>query len=185
MKLFVKNMVCNRCKMVVKSELEKFGLHVISIDLGVVVVENADVVTSGQVNAALNVYGFSLITDKKDRLIERIKNLIVELVHYENSNTKTNLSTYLSDKLNQDYNYISKLFSVAEGITIEKYFIAQKTERVKELIAYNEFTLSEIADVANYSSVAHLSKQFKSVTGFTPTHFKASKNKKRNELDFV
>jgi len=129
--------------------------------------------------------GFELIDDKKNRLIENIKKIIIELVQKQNSDLKTNLSDYLSNKLHHDYNYISNLFSEVEGTTIEKYFIAQKIEKVKELLVYDELSLSEIAYKLNYSSVAHLSNQFKKVTGLTPTYFKNIKEIKRKPLDEV
>ena len=133
----------------------------------------------------LEAVGFYLIDDKKSRLIEQIKTLVIELVHYNSNNLKINLSDYISEKLHHDYNYISNLFSEVEGTTIEKYFITQKIERVKELLVYDELTLNEIADQLNYSSTAHLSAQFKKVTGFTPSYFKKIKENKRKPLDEV
>lgn len=179
-------MVCNRCIMVVKSELEKLGVDVRSIHLGEVEIsrklnENECITFQN----ALQKLGFSLIDNKKSRLIEKVKSLIVELVQNENSELKINLSDYLSEKTEQDYKYISHLFSEVEGITIEKYYIAQKIEKVKELLVYDEFTLSEIAWKLNYSSVAHLSNQFKKVTGLTPSHFKDIRTIKRKPLDEV
>ena len=123
--------------------------------------------------------------DKKSRLIERIKTLIIELVHRQNNELSINLSDYLKSHVNHDYHYVSALFSEVEGTTIEKYFIAQKIEKVKELLVYDELSLSEIADQLNYSSVGYLSSQFKKVTGFTPSHFKQIKEKKRKPLDQV
>jgi len=123
------------------------------------------------------------LDDKISKTIERIKNLIVNLVHYQNQKLKINFSTYLSEDLKQDYSTLSKLFSETEGTTIERYFIAQKIEKTKELLIYNELTLSEIAIQLNYSNVAHLSNQFKKVTGFTPTYFKKLKDKKRKQID--
>lgn len=184
MKLYIKNMVCNRCKMVVKTELEKFGLYVTAVDLGEAEVkEELDAKQKNNLNRVLNAFGFELIDDKKSRLIENIKNIIVELAHYTTGQPKTNLSDYLSKKLNHDYTYLSNLFSETEGTTIEKYFIAQKIERVKELLVYDELSISEIAFQLNYSSVGYLSNQFKKVTGFTPSHFKMIKEKKRKPLD--
>jgi len=185
-KLYIKNMVCDRCKMVVKSELEKLGISPLHVDLGEVTL---DTPLSNKQKSELksNLYplGFELIDDKKSRLIEQIKTLIIELVHYDNNQLKINLSDYLSDKLHHDYNYISNLFSEIEGTTIEKYFIAQKIEKVKELLVYDELTLSEIAFQLSYSSTAHLSSQFKKVTGLTPSHFKEIKINKRKPLDKV
>lgn len=184
MKLYIKNMVCGRCKMVVKSELEKIGLHLISVDLGEV--EITDEFQGHQrqdIHSALQKFGFALLDDKKSIVIERIKNLIVDLVQNKNNFLKTNLSDYLSRELLHDYTYITNLFTQVEGATIEKYFIAQKIERVKELLVYDELTLSEISYQLNYSSVSHLSKQFKKVTGLTPSHYKQLKEQKRNPLE--
>lgn len=184
MKLYIKNMVCNRCKMVVKSELEKLGLRPVSVDLGEVEIANELQGYQRQdIHAALQKFGFALLDDKKSVIIERVKNLIVDLVQNKNNQLKTNLSDYLSRELNHDYTYITNLFTQVEGTTIEQYFIAQKIERVKELLVYDELSLSEIAYQLNYSSVAHLSTQFKKVTGFTPSHFKQLKEKKRNPLE--
>jgi YesN/AraC family two-component response regulator len=177
-------MVCGRCIMVVKSKLEKFGLKILSIQLGEV--EIKDNITKTQKDTLakqLFSLGFVLIDDKKSKTIEKIKNLIIELVHFKNNEISSNLSTYLSDHLLQDYNTLSNLFSEVEGSTIEHYFIAQKIEKAKELLIYNELTLTEIAFQLNYSSVAYLSSQFKKVTGFTPTHFKQLQNKKRIQID--
>lgn len=185
-KLYIKNMVCDRCKMVVKSELEKLGFIPVNIDLGEVELDKPiNDHQKSQIQNILSPLGFELIDDKKSRLIEQIKTLIIELVHYNGNGLKINLSDYLSDKLNHDYNYISNLFSEIEGTTIEKYFIAQKIEKVKELLVYDELTLNEIAFRLNYSSTAHLSSQFKKVTGLTPSHFKEIKTNKRKPLDKV
>jgi len=185
-KLYIKNMVCDRCKMVVRSELEKLGFHPVHVELGEITL--SDKLSDNQITVieqSLQPLGFELIDDKKSRLIEQIKTVIIELVHYNNSDLKINLSDYLSQKLNHDYNYISNLFSEVEGTTIEKYFIAQKIEKVKELLVYGELTLSEIAFRLNYSSTAHLSSQFKKVTGLTPSHFKQVRTNKRKPLDKV
>ena len=184
MTLYIKNMVCSRCKMVVKSEFEKLGLHTISVELGEV--ELQDTITENQKKILLQnlqALGFDLIDDKKSKTIEKIKNLIVDLVHHKNNELKVNLSDYLAENLNQDYNSLSNLFSEIENTTIEKYFISQKIEKVKELLIYNELSLSEIADILNYSNVAHLSNQFKKITGFTPTHFRQLKDKKRIQIE--
>ncbi|UQD55150.1 AraC family transcriptional regulator [Flavobacterium sp. K5-23] len=184
MKLYIKNMVCSRCEMAVKAELEKIGHPVVSMTLGEVEV-SGDIEKSEMqlLTNNLNLLGFELLDDKVSKIIERIKNLIVDLVHYKTEKLKTNLSNYLAEDLQQDYNSLSNLFSEMEGITIEHYFIAQKIERAKELLIYNELTLSEIAFQLNYSNVAHLSNQFKKTTGFTPTHFKKLKDKKRIQID--
>ena len=184
MKLHIKNMVCNRCKIVVKSELEKLGLHPVSVDLGEV--DIADELQGYQrqdIHTALQKFGFALLDDKKSVVIERVKNLIIDLVQNKNNQLKTNLSDYLSRELNHDYTYITNLFTQVEGTTIEQYFIAQKIERVKELLVYDEISLSEISYQLNYSSVSHLSKQFKKVTGLTPSHYKQLKEKKRKPLE--
>lgn len=179
-------MVCNRCVMVVKAELEKFGLTPIKVEMG-----SAEVSSSlnkedlERLNEKLVSLGFALMSDKKSQLVEQVKNIIVDLVQNQNADLKINLSNLLEDKLNHDYNYISSTFSEIENTTIEKYFIHQKIERVKELIVYDELTLSEIAFQLHYSSVAHLSSQFKKITGLSPSHFKTIKTNKRTPLDEV
>lgn len=186
MKLYIKNMVCNRCIMVVQQELEKLGFSPIRILLGEV--EMAQTLSDEQkslIRRHLQVFGFELIDDKKSRLINQVKSAVIELVHQQNSALKTNLSDHLVQKTDQDYTYLSNLFSEVEGTTIEKYFIAQKIEKVKELLVYDQLTLSEIAFQLHYSSVAHLSSQFKKVTGLTPSHFKHIKAEKRRPLDEV
>ncbi len=184
--LFIKNMVCNRCILVVKNELEKLELHPDIVKLGEVTLEKEPTAEEkNNLTKALISLGFELIDNKKSRLIEKIKNLIIELVHHQNNEIKTNLSDILSSKLHHDYNYLSNLFSEVEGTTIEKYFIAQKIEKVKELLVYDELSLSEIAFRLNYSSVAYLSNQFKKVTGLSPTHFKNIREDKRKPLDEV
>ncbi|CAD0007426.1 AraC family transcriptional regulator [Flavobacterium chungangense] len=179
-------MVCARCKMVVESEFKKLGLHTISVELGEIELkEELDDKQKEVLLVNLQTLGFDLIDDKKTKTVERIKNLIVDLVHHKNNDLKINLSDYLSENLNQDYNSLSNLFSEIENTTIEKYFISQKIEKVKELLIYNELSLSEIADILNYSNVAHLSNQFKKITGFTPTSFKQSKDKKRIQIENI
>lgn len=185
-RLYIRNMVCGRCKMVVKSEFEQLGLPVVSVALGEVELEEE--INEDQKQALLqrlHLLGFDLIDDKKSKTIEKIKTLIIDLVHHQNNELKTNLSDYLSKNLLQDYNSLSNLFSEVENTTIEKYFISQKIEKVKELIMYNELTLSEIADMLHYSNVAHLSNQFKKITGFTPTYFKQLKDKKRQQIEHL
>lgn len=177
-------MVCNRCNIVVKSELEKLGFHTISVELGEVnLLEDFKDDEKNIVSKKLRSLGFELLDDKTKITIERIKNLIIDLVHHQNIEIKINLSHYLNNHLMQDYNLLSNLFSEVEGKTIEHYFISQKTEKVKELLLYNELTLSEIAFKLNYSDVAHLSNQFKKTTGLTPTHFKKLKENKRVQID--
>ena len=182
--LYIKNMVCSRCKMVVKSELEKFGLTIITVDLGKVEILEESIENQKQkLEKSLQLLGFELLDNKTSRTVERIKNLIIDLVHNYNTILKINLSQYLSQDLSQDYNTISHIFSGAEGTTIEHYFIAQKIEKVKELMLYGEFSLSQIAHKMQYSDIAHLSNQFKKVTGFSPTTFKNSKNKTRIHIE--
>lgn len=185
-KLYIKNMVCPRCIMVVKAELAKLGIEAQSVELGEVTLQQKlGEDKKKQLNEVLHSLGFALIDDKRSRLIEQVKNLIIELVREKNSNLRTNLSDYIAGYVHHDYSYISNLFSEVTGSSIEKYFIAQKTERVKELLVYDELSLSEIANELNYSSVAHLSAQFKKVTGFTPSHYKQIKEQKRKTLDEI
>ncbi|MBS3993023.1 MAG: helix-turn-helix transcriptional regulator [Bacteroidetes bacterium] len=186
MKIYIKNMVCNRCIMVVKSELENMGYTLLNISLGVVEFKsNLSAAQKLTINNRLRILGFELIDDKKSRLIEKIKSLIIELVQNHDSKLKDNLSALISHELNHDYTYLSNLFSQVEGMTIEKFFIAQKIEKVKELLVYDELSLSEIAFRLHYSNVAHLSSQFKKVTGVTPSHFKNIRDNKRRSLDEV
>lgn len=184
MKLYIKNMVCSRCKMVVKSEFEKLGLRPLTVELGEIDTGN-DLLKEQllQLDTNLRILGFELIDDKKSQTIEKIKNTIVTLIHHSDQDLKTNLSVFIASELHQDYNYLSNLFSEVEGTTIEKYFIAHKIEKVKELLVYDELTLSEIADRLGYSSVAYLSNQFKKITGFTPSYFKSLKENKRTNIE--
>ncbi|THU38229.1 helix-turn-helix transcriptional regulator [Niastella caeni] len=184
MKLYIKNMVCIRCKMVVKEELSKLGLHFISVELGEAeVLENISAEQHDQIRTALLKSGLELMDDKKSVLIQKIKNVIIELVHYSEEPLAINFSEFLSQKLNYDYTYLANLFSEVQGTTIEQFLIAHKIERVKELLVYDELNLTEIAYRMHYSSVAHLSAQFKKVTGLTPSHFKQLKYKRRSMLD--
>ncbi|MDZ4809904.1 MAG: AraC family transcriptional regulator [Bacteroidota bacterium] len=184
MKLYIKNMVCSRCKMMVKAQLENKGLRPLSVNLGEVEIEEElSKARLSQLDTSLKSVGFELIDDKKSQTIEKIKNVIIKLVHHSDHNIKTNLSAFITSQIHQDYNYLSNLFSAIEGTTIEKYFITQRIERVKELIVYDEFTLSEIADQLGYSSVAYLSNQFKKITGFTPSYFKSLKEYKRKNIE--
>ncbi|PZR37722.1 MAG: AraC family transcriptional regulator [Azospira oryzae] len=186
MKLYIKYMVSIRCKMIVKDQLEKNGIPYKEVNLGEVVLTNP--ISETQKNllkTALLSFGLEVMDDKKAMLIEKIKNAIVEMVHYNEELPKVNFSTYLSEKLNYDYTYLSNLFSETEGSTIEHYILLHKIERVKELIIYGELNLTEIAFKLHYSSVAHLSNQFKKITGLTPSFFKSLKNKKRTMLENV
>ncbi|MEO6719238.1 MAG: AraC family transcriptional regulator [Ferruginibacter sp.] len=184
MKLYIKNMVCSRCKMVVRGELEKAGLHPLTVELGEVEIkEQPTAAALHQLDQSLQSLGFEIIDDRKSRIIEKIKNSIVELIHHTDENIDVNLSEYISQKLNYDYNYLSNLFSEVEGITIEKYLIAQKIEKVKELLKYDELTLSQIADQLGYSSVAYLSNQFKKQTGLSPSFYKSLKQNSRRNIE--
>jgi YesN/AraC family two-component response regulator len=172
-------MVCIRCKLVVKDELCKLGLAFVHVDLGEVELEEA--LSSANCIALKRAFlkvGLTLLEDKKSVLIQKIKNVVVELVHYSDEPLRVNFSDYLSEKLQHDYTYLANLFSEVQGTTIEKFIITHKIERVKELLVYNELNLSEIAYQMHYSSVAYLSTQFKRVTGLTPSHFKQLKVKK-------
>lgn len=170
--------------MVVKEELTKLGFHFTSVELGEAeVIENVSAEQHQKIKSALLKSGLELMDDKKSILIQKIKNVIMELVHYSDEPLTINFSEYLSQKLNYDYTYLANLFSEVQGTTIEKFLIAHKIERVKELLVYNELNLTEIAYRMHYSSVAHLSAQFKKVTGLTPSHFKQLKNKRRSMLD--
>jgi AraC-like DNA-binding protein len=177
-------MVCRRCILVVRSELEKLGLHPVSIELGKVILEEDSIDTKRpELDANLRALGFEIIDDKKSKTIDKIKTLIIELIHKQDNNLNENLSKYLSVQLTQDYNSLSNLFSEVTNTTIEKYFIAQKIERVKELLMYDELTLKEIAFKLNYSSVAYLSNQFRKITGFSPSYYKQLKNQKRKQIE--
>ena len=179
-------MVCIRCKMVVKSELTKLGLHYVVVDLGEVeIMENIKDTQKEQLKTGLLKSGLELMDDKKAILVEKIKTIIVELVHYTDDQIKINLSDHLSEKLLHNYTYLANLFSEVKGTTIEKFYLAHKIEKVKELLVYDELNLTEIADKMHYSSVAHLSNQFKKITGLTPSHFKHLKHKRRKVLGNV
>ena len=179
-------MVCIRCKMVVKSELEKLGLHYTTVELGEAeIMENISTEQLDQLNIALKKTGLELMDDKKSILVEKIKTIIIELVHYTDEQIKINLSDYLSEKLNYNYTYLANLFSEVKGTTIEKFYLTHKIEKVKELLVYDELNLTEIAYKLHYSSVAHLSNQFKKMTGLTPSHFKNLKHKRRSALGNV
>jgi YesN/AraC family two-component response regulator len=185
MKLHIKNMVCDRCKMVVKSELEQSKFNVLSIDLGEAeITETLNQKQLTALNERLQAVGFSLIDDRKTRVVEKTKNLIVALVHSQNNGLTTTLSQYLSFEIGQDYSSISHWFSAHEGTTIEQYYVLQRIERVKELLSYDELNLNEISDLLHYSSASHLSKQFKKVTSMTPSQFKATEQL-RQPLDEV
>jgi len=179
-------MVSNRCKLVVKEELRRLGLHFILVDLGEIeIMEDISPVQKDELRAALHDSGLELMDDKRAVLIEKIKNAIIEMVHHSDEMIKVNFSDYLSEKLNHDYTYLANLFSEIQGTTIEQFVIHHKIERIKELIIYDELNITEIAWKMNYSSVAHLSNQFKKVTGLTPSHFKQLKVKRRSPIEEV
>jgi AraC-like DNA-binding protein len=186
MKLYIKNMVCNRCKMVVENELKKSGLHPEAIELGEVMIrEDLSEEQKKRLNETLLPFGFELIDDKKSRIIEQIRNLIVKSIHHSQEPITTNYSDFIARALHHDYTYLSNLFSAVEGITIEKYIILQKTEKIKELLIYDELSINEIADRLGYSTAAHLSNQFKKATGYSPLQFKKLYNKNRIPLEEV
>ena len=184
MKLFIKNMVCPRCILAVKTEFEKLGLQYLDIDLGeVTLVNNISKEEKAKLKKALEQIGFELLDDENSIVISKIKSVLIDLIHNKNNDITIPLSVYLVQILHQDYSKISNLFSLTEGISIEKYFINLKIEKVKELMVYDELSLSEIANLLNYSSVSHLSHQFKKVTGFSPSYFKTIKENKRTAID--
>jgi AraC-like DNA-binding protein len=179
-------MVSSRCKAAVKVALSKLDLHFIVVDLGEVeIMEDITPAQREVLKADLLNIGFELMDDKRGILIERIKNVIVEMIHHADELPKINFSNYLSEKLSHDYTYMANLFSEVQGTTIEQFIISHKVERIKELIIYGELNITEIAWKMNYSSVAHLSNQFKKVTGLTPTHFKQLKDKRRSPIEEV
>lgn len=186
--LTIKNMVCNRCIRVVREELEKLGLDVRSVVLGeAVIASGKNDIDYHQIKTILNTNGFDIVDDRKAKTVEKIKNSIIRLIHHNEGleEFEMNYSEYLAREVNADYHHISALFSSIEGITIEKYIILQKTERVKELLKYGELTLSEIAYQMGYSSVAHLSNQFKKITGLTPSSFKQMTVSARQPIDLI
>jgi AraC-like DNA-binding protein len=171
--------------MLVREELKNLGLHFI-VDMGVAdIMEDITPEQREQIRSALLRSGLELMDDKKAVLIEKIKTVIIEMIHYKDELPKVNFSDYLSEKLHYDYTYMANLFSEVQGTTIEKFMISHKIERVKELIIYDELNLTEIAWNMHYSSVAHLSNQFKKITGLTPSHFKNLKEKRRNPIEEI
>jgi len=186
LKIYIKYMVSARCKMAVKEALKGLGLHFIVVDLGEVeIMENISAEQRGQLASALLNSGLELMDDKRAVLIERIKNAIIELVHHNDEIIKINFSDFISKKLEHDYTYLANLFSEVQGTTIEQFIILHKVERIKELIIYDELNITEIAWKMNYSSVAHLSNQFKKVTGLSPSHFKQLKDKRRSPIEEI
>lgn len=185
--LNIKNMVCNRCIKVVREEIEKLGYHVLEISLGEAVIESINKINVSQIENILKLNGFELIDDKNSRLIEKIKLTVISKIKdlSEGKISKVNFVNAITNDTHLSYQYISTLFSSIEGTTIEKFIILQKIEKVKELLVYDELTLSEIAYRLEYSSVQHLSNQFKKVTGLTPSYFKQFKELRRKPIDKV
>lgn len=184
MKLYIKYMVSLRCKMLVKEDLKNLGLNYVNVDLGVVdIMEDITMEQKLQLKENLMKSGLELLDDKRSILIENIKNVIIEMVHYTDELPKVNYSDYISEKLGYDYTYLSNMFSEVNGITIQQFIIIHKIERVKELLIYDELNLTEISYIMHYSSVAHLSSQFKKVTGLTPTFYKQLKDKRKQNLE--
>jgi AraC-like DNA-binding protein len=184
MKLYIKYMVSLRCKMIVKEELHKIGINDAVIILGMV--ETATDLNAEQCQHfadCLKQSGLELMDDKKAILIERIKNVIIEMVHYSDQLPATNYSDYISKVLHHDYTYLSNIFSEVKGITIQQFIILHKIEKVKELLLYDELSLTQIADKMHYSSVSHLSNQFKKITGLSPSFFKLMKQKRNKNLE--
>jgi AraC-like DNA-binding protein len=182
--LYIKYMVSLRCKMMVKEELKKLGLHYVVIDLGVVeILEEMTDEQRRQLKENLLKSGLELLDDKKNILIEKIKNVITEMIHYSDELPKVNYSDYISEKLGYDYTYLANIFSEVKGITIQQFIIIHKIERVKELLLYDELSLTEISHNLHYSSVAHLSNQFKKVTGLSPSFYKQLKEKRKSNLE--
>ncbi|MEX1239261.1 MAG: helix-turn-helix domain-containing protein [Cyclobacteriaceae bacterium] len=186
MKLFIKYMVSTRCKMAVKEELRKLGLHFIVVDLGEVeIMESLNAEERAALKSGLLLSGLELMDDKRAVLIEKIQNVITEMIHHSDELPKTNFSDYLSEKLSYDYTYLSNLFSEVKGITIQQFIIHHKIERAKELLCYEELSLTEISFKLHYSSVAHLSNQFKKITGLSPSEYKKLKDKRRSPLEEI
>ena len=186
LKVYIKYMVSNRCKMAVKEVLKELGLHFIVVDLGEVeIMEKISEEQQEQLKLALQRSGLELMDDKKAVLIEKVKNVITEMVHYSEELPKMNYSDYISKKLDYDYTYLSNLFTEVKGITIQQFIIIHKIERAKELLLYDELNLTQISFKLNYSSVGHLSNQFKKITGLTPSHFKQLKDKKRIPIEEI
>jgi len=182
--IYIKYMVSQRCKMVVKQELQNIGLHYVNVDLGTVqILENIADSQKEQLGKNLQKYGLELLGDNRKIIIEKIKSVIIEMIHYSDEIPKVNYSDYISDKLGYDYTYLANAFSEVKGITIQQFIIINKIERVKELLLYDEFNLTEISFKLHYSSVAHLSNQFKKITGLTPSYFRKLKKKRFINLE--
>jgi len=186
MNIYIKYMVSDRCKMAVKETLKKLGIHVIQVELGVVeILDELPENKIMQLKDALLLLGFELIEDRRAILIERIKNTVIEMVHHSDDMLKVNFSDYLSEKMNYDYTYLANIFSEVQGTSIEHFIITHKVERVKEFIIYDELSITEIAYKMNYSSLAHLSGQFKRITGLTPSYFRKLKLKRLEPIENI
>ncbi|MEB2781491.1 helix-turn-helix domain-containing protein [Algoriphagus persicinus] len=186
MKLYIKYMVSLRCKILVMDELKKLGIHYMIVELGMVeILEEITQEQRAQLKRNLVKSGLQLLDDKRSIIIEKIKNLIIEMIHYSDELPKVNYSDYISENLGYDYTYLSNIFSEVKGITIQQFIITHKIERVKELLIYDELNLTEISYKLHYSSVAHLSNQFKKITGLTPTFYKQLKDKRKQNLEDV
>jgi AraC-like DNA-binding protein len=184
MKLYIKYMVSLRCRMIVEEELDRLAIPHVTVDLGMVdIPENISEEQRGQLKMNLLRSGLELMDDKRSILIERIKSAVIEMIHYSEETPKINFSEYLSEKLQYDYTYLSNIFSEVKGMTIQQFIIMHKIEKVKELLLYNELSLTEISHKLHYSSVAHLSNQFKKVTGLSPSFFKQLKQKRKSNLE--
>ncbi|TCP23618.1 helix-turn-helix protein [Tenacibaculum skagerrakense] len=184
--IYIKYMVSHRCKMMVKEELKKLGINHLKVNLGVIeILEDITANQHEQLKINLHKSGLELLDNKRAILVESIKNIIIEMIHYSDILPKVNYSDFISEKMEYDYTYLSNVFSEVKGITIQQYIIFNKIERVKELLLYDELTLTEISYRLHYSSVAHLSNQFKKVTGLTPTFYKGIANKRRKNLEDV
>ena len=186
MKLYIKYMVSLRCKMMVKEELKKLGLHFVVVDLGMVeIMENINLEQHDQLKINLLQSGLELLDDKRSILIDKIKNVIIQMIHYAEDLPTTNYSEYISEQLHYDYTYLSNIFSEVKGITIQQFIIIHKIEKVKELLLYDELNLTEISYKLHYSSVAHLSNQFKKITGLSPSFYKRLKQKRKGNLENI
>lgn len=184
MRLYIKYMVSLRCKLLVKEELKKLGLHFVIVDLGMIeILEDITDEQRKQLKENLWKSGLELLDDKRSILIEKIRNVIIEMIHYSDEVPKVNYSDYISEKVGYDYTYLANVFSEVKGITIQQFILVHKIERVKELLIYDELTLTEISYRLHYSSVAHLSNQFKKITGLTPTFYKHLKDKRKTNLE--
>jgi AraC-like DNA-binding protein len=182
--LYIKYMVSLRCKMIVKEELKKLGLQFVVVELGMVeIMENITQEQHDQLKENLFKSGLELLDDRRAILIEKIKNVIIEMIHYADELPKINYSDYISQKLHHDYTYLSNIFSEVKGITIQHFIIIHKIEKAKELLLYDELNLTEISYRLHYSSVAHLSNQFKKVTGLSPSFYKQLKQRRKDNLE--